>query len=138
MERMFMRKLAVLALILSATSTGCGLIGGGASEIDQIIGLFNGGGNGGGSTTFGAGTPSGDILHLPGGGSGDAPAGDTPGGGDGGLISEIPGGGSGGSDLGLLSPPVQTVHNPEPATLALFGTGLFGLAFARRKPHKFS
>lgn len=36
-------------------------------------------------------------------------------------------GDGGGGDIG------KTTHNPEPATLILFGSGLLGMAIARRK-----
>jgi len=39
-------------------------------------------------------------------------------------------GGSGGSSGGTL---VSTAHNPEPATLGLFGGGLIAYALSRRK-----
>ena len=56
-------------------------------------------------------------------------------------ISEILGGGSGGGSNSsgsgdgesLATPPVATVHHPEPASMALFGGGLLGIAALRRR-----
>ena len=41
--------------------------------------------------------------------------------------------GCGGGSAGDLVPEAAIVHNPEPASLALFGGGLSGLALLRRR-----
>jgi len=47
------------------------------------------------------------------------------------VVSTPETGGPGGSD-GVV-PPAATLHNPEPASFALFGGGLAGLAMLRRR-----
>ena len=94
-------------------TTGCGG-GGGGSGSSGVSGFFSslfGGGDSGGSSGLGGSGDSGI------GGSGP------------GLLADLP--------LDSLSEDVSTVSNPEPAGLALFGGGLAGMAWMRRrKTHK--
>lgn len=62
----------------------------------------------------------------------------SSGGGFDGLAGNAFNGGLGGGGLGggggqTLTPAVAVVHNPEPASMALFGGGVAGLAFLRRR-----
>lgn len=91
-------------------ASGC--VGGGGGVASFFSGLL--GGSQGGSSTGGsfasAGSGSSEVINGTGyyvGGEGD-PAGDPP-------------------------PRIATVHNPEPASLALFGGGLVGTALWRRR-----
>ena len=81
-----------------------------------------GGGSGGLFGLFGGDSGAGELL--PSAGSG----GPSAGGGTGEIVTT--GGPSGGS--GLL-PAAAVVHNPEPGSLALFGSGLVGAALWRRR-----
>ena len=90
-------------------TAGCGGGGGGG-----FFGLFGGGDSG-----------SGDLLGLL--ASSGSSGSDLAGG-----ISELAGGDPGGG-LGTITSDVATVSNPEPASMALFGGGLAGLACLRRR-----
>src|SRR3989338_1614741 len=81
--------------------------------------------------TVGCGGGGGGLSSLFGGG-GDSGAGDVfsalvSGG------SEIAGGASEGGATETLTSGAATVHSPEPASVALFGGGLAGLACLRRR-----
>ena len=79
--------------------------------------------------TAGCGGGGGGLSSLFGGGGGDSGAGD--------VFSALISGGSdvagGGTDSAASVTSVATVHNPEPASVALFGGGLVGLAYLRRR-----
>ena len=110
------QKLAMPSILLMAVGTGCRLIGGGgfsALEYQILSSLSSGGAEGGGGGGDNLLPGGGGTLSLGGGSGGD---------------SSLGGGGD-----GIVLPPIQTIHNPEPTTIALVGMGLAGLAFARRK-----
>jgi hypothetical protein len=44
--------------------------------------------------------------------------------------------GSSGGGLDSIAQDVATIHNPEPASMVLFGGGLAGLAWSRRRRNK--
>ena len=69
---------------------------------------------------FGGGWGSG-LGSFFGFGGGDSGSSDS--------FASFGGGTGGGSEI----PSVATAHNPEPATVALFGTGLAGLALVKRR-----
>lgn len=75
----------------------------------------------------------GESASLFGGGSGGSSSGDN-------IVASLFGGGGGSSTpLGGGSDPIVVsggVSNPEPATLGLFGSGLFAYAFFKRKMKK--
>ena len=77
----------------------------------------------------GCGGGGGGLSSLFGGGGGSSGAGD--------VFSALISGGSdvagGGTDSAASVTSVATVHNPEPASVALFGGGLVGLAYLRRR-----
>lgn len=80
----------------------------------QLTAAGCGGGGGGLSSLFGGGSGSSDALSFASSGS------------------DVGGGGSTGSETTSITS-VATVHNPEPASAALFGGGLVALACLRRR-----
>lgn len=101
---------SVSALLLTAgcKSGGGGIFGGlfgGSSEsgVDALSSLFSGEGDSG-SSGSGSGSTAGGGEQAPGG-------------------ENYVGG----------TPPVATLHHPEPGSLVLFGGGLVGAAFLRRR-----
>lgn len=111
--------MATTGLTLNLLVAGCGsggglagLFGGGGDLASQFFSFF-GGGDGGGSDA---------LAGL--GGLGDGLIDSSPDG-DGGLP-----GGSG------VAQQVAKLHNPEPATMALFGSGLAGIMLKGRRRSK--
>lgn len=99
--------LVIMSLASALLSTGCLGGGGGSSGLFSALSdFFNGGSSG-----F-------DISSLPGGGD-----------------PEISGQAFDASRLagGDVVPDIATIHNPEPASLTLFGGGLAGAALLRRR-----
>ena len=92
------------------SSTRVWLVGCGIAAQLLTAGCLGGGGGGGLGSLFGFG----------GGGSGDS-------------FASLSSGGSQGSGGEFGAPGVATVHNPEPASVALFGSGLAGLALLKRR-----
>ena len=124
---------SIAATLLTAgckVGGGSGIFGnlfGGGEDAAVVSSLTSGGSGGGSSDSESAGA----IASLPGGGnssSGESGSLTTPTSGPGGEYS----GGEGGVG-GSITPPVATLHHPEPASLALFGGGLAGLAWRRRR-----
>ncbi len=110
--------MALLYLSIALTISGCSS-GGGFAGI---------GGSGSGGGFFSA------LSSFFGGGQGGS---DTGGSLPSSLASSsILGGGSGGGTGEIVSVPdsdIATLHHPEPASLMLFGGGLAGLAWSRRR-----
>lgn len=104
--------IAVSAQLLAA---GCGKSGG-----DGLLGSLFGGGDSSSSDVF-------DLLGS--GGSGDGGSGSGLGSGSGAGSAGSGGSGSGSGGAG-------SVHMPEPASVALFGGGLAGVALLRRRSRK--
>ena len=105
----------VAGLSLALLTAGCKSGGGGLSS---LFGIFGGsGGESGGGESGGSGVLA-SLIDVGGSGGGT--------GGSGGST----GGSGGGSEI---TSPAATVHNPEPGSIALFGTGLLGVAFLRRR-----
>ena len=90
----------------------------------QLLATGCGGGGGGLSSLFGG---EGGLFGLFGGGDSATSASEA--------LGAIASGGSDGSGDGLITvaSDVATVHNPEPASVALFGGGLAGLSLLRRR-----
>ena len=97
----------VMGLVSMLLTAGCSGAGGG--------GLFG---------FFGGDSGTEEILGLFASGGSDVVGG-------GGSIGDLGGGGL--SESLVVTSDVATVHNPEPASLALFGSGLIGLAHLRRR-----
>ena len=96
----------VFVLAIAATTTGC--LGGGGGGLSSLFEFF---GDHASSSSSGGGTF--ELTGVPGGSNGGN-AGD--------------GGGEGPGQN-----PGDVVHNPEPATLMLFGGGLAGLGLSRKR-----
>ena len=95
----------LIALGIVLTSAGCGGVGGGFSELEAgILADFDQGGS--------SGAPS-NVAALTG------------------LSSAGGGAGASGGTTEIANNPIR--HNPEPASLILFGSGLTLLSLRRRK-----
>ena len=104
--------LVVASLAIQLTTAGC-LGGGGGSS--GFFGFFGSGDSAGGALELLASTGSGSDSSL--GNEIATTFGDTT---------------TGGSSNALV-PPAAVLHNPEPTSVILFGSGLFGVALWRRR-----
>ncbi len=100
------------ALAVQLLSSGCLFSGGGLS------GFFGGG-------------ESAAVAAFSNGGSSGSNDGQGSGGGSGGEVSRFSG--INPEDSSIDVPQVAVLHNPEPASMILFGGGLTGLGFLRRR-----
>ena len=98
---------SMFAVAIQLTTSGCW--GGGDGAGDSLSGFFGGGGSDG-------------VFSFASSSSADSGSG-----GSGGFAADL-GGGTGGS-----AGSIATLHNPEPASIALFGGGLAGAAWLSRR-----
>jgi hypothetical protein len=125
------RAIPIVAIItMQLFTSGCGLLGGGGS----VLGFFASNGSDTGdlfASDDSGGSSAGDIISafslgdsLTSDFSEDSSGGDTDDG-------DIDGGDT--DSLAALPPPIARVHNPEPASVILFGSGLAGASLLRKR-----
>ena len=103
----------VFVLAIAATTTGC--LGGGGGGLSSLFEFF---GEHASSSSSSSGGGAFALASVPGGGGSEE-----------GYVGDE--GESGGEGVGQN--PGDVVHNPEPATLMLFGGGLAGLGLSRKR-----
>ncbi len=140
MKRIGSIGLLTAGIAVQLFTAGCnggigGLFGlfGGAETSEVLSSAFTSGGSGGSSGGDGGsgGGGSGGSVDLGGGSGGSGAGGGST---NGGSSSGSSGGTGGSSDSGGgVTPGVATVHHPEPASLALFGSGLLSMGCLRRR-----